>query len=98
MYAIYGTWSREEFGFFRSLTRIRICRPNAPYAPHKEKRTFFKKLCQENHSHTFAGSYATSGIYYYQLMTADPSSGLSGAESRGSGQHYRGVKKMILIK
>ena len=48
------------------------------------------KLNQGNHTYTFDGKNLASGIYYYQLVAGDPST--------GSGQRYLQVKKMILIK
>jgi len=57
-----------------------------------------RKLNQGNHTYTFYGKNLASGIYYYQLTAGDPSTGLSRAASRGSGQRYREVKKMILLR
>ena len=57
-----------------------------------------KRLNQGNHTYTFDGTNLASGVYYYQLMAGDPSKGLSRVESRGSGQRFREVKKMILLK
>ncbi len=47
-------------------------------------------LRQGNHTYTFDGRKLASGVYYYQLVAGDPST--------GSGQRYREVKKMILIR
>jgi len=51
-----------------------------------------------NHSYRFNGKDLASGIYFYQLVVGDPSTGLSRAESRGSGQRFREVMKMILLR
>ena len=51
-----------------------------------------------SHTCTFDGTNLASGVYCYQLIVRDPSPGLFRAESRGSGQRYREVKKMLLIK
>jgi len=50
------------------------------------------------HHVTFDGSKLASGVYYYEVTAGDPSTGLSRAESRGSGQRFRDVKKMILLR
>jgi len=57
-----------------------------------------KKMNQGIYTCTFDGTNLASGIYYYQLVAGDLSTGASRAASRGSGQRYREVKKMILIK
>jgi uncharacterized protein (TIGR02145 family) len=57
-----------------------------------------KKLNQGRYTYTFDGSKLASGIYYYQLTAGDPSTDLSRAESRGSGQIFREVRKMILLR
>ncbi len=57
------------------------------------------KLQKGYHRYTFDGRQLASGVYYYQLVAGrDPSTGLSRADSRGSGQQYREVKKMLLVK
>jgi len=48
------------------------------------------KLNQGNYTYTFDGKNLASGIYYYQIIAGDPSA--------SSGQVYREVKKMILLK
>ena len=48
--------------------------------------------------YTLNGTNLASGIYYYQFPAGSPSKGLSRAESRNSGQRYRELKKIILIK
>ena len=49
-----------------------------------------KKLNHGHHIYNFNGRNLASGVYYYQLVAGDPST--------GSGQCYREVKKMILLK
>ncbi len=91
---------------FNSSTTIEFTLPKSGYAElkvfdilGKEVSTLVSgKLNQGNHTCTFDGKNLASGIYYYQLVTGDPSTGLSRAASRGSGQHYREVKKMILLR
>jgi len=46
-----------------------------------------QKLHQGNHTYTFNGKNLASGIYYYQLVAGT-----------GSGQRFREVKKMILLR
>ncbi len=46
------------------------------------------------HYYRFDGKRLPSGVYYYQLVAGDPFP----AESRGSGQRFREIKKMILLK
>jgi flagellar hook assembly protein FlgD len=57
-----------------------------------------RKLNQGNHTYQFDGKNLASGIYNYKIVAGDPSTGLPRAESRGLGQRYREVKKMILLR
>ena len=57
-----------------------------------------RRMNPGSHTYAFDGRNLASGVYYYQLVASDPSTGLSRTESRGSGQYYREVKKMILLK
>ncbi len=56
-----------------------------------------EELDQGSHALVFDAGELANGVYAYQLVAGDPSTGLSRAESRGSGQHYRKVKKMLLM-
>jgi len=83
---------------FNSSTTIEFTLPKSEFVELKVYNILGKevstlvstKLNQGNHTYTFDGSNLASGIYYYQLTAGDPST--------GSGQRYREVKKMILLK